>query len=278
MSPYFFRRDTSDVLRETVEELFQLHLSAAMGRPTPAVAGRIAEQEREVLREQRRTLFEHDDRMRELFRNDFDAFCAAMDNPDVLTHKLEEHQRARDARDGGDGRANEQPWDDESPGRSWEEQRMREEETQHVCAHDHAHHKHAGDTPSLDTDPIYGAAFRWACRVERWARAHYAERKDKDRDLYRVCMNVLLVPAKVAYGFPGTVDASTPSMEVSAIGYRQASIFCMRVLDSLANCYGKRIGDRKATHAFLDEGRELLADIQSKLAEIEEELRFRQSP
>lgn len=102
-----------------------------------------------------------------------------------------------------------------------------------------------------------------------------ADQKTSDPAILRIAINASLVPVKVAYGFSASIDDDADGLEVALVGYRQAAIFCMRALESLGICYGKRIGVAKTIHEFLDEGRELLADIEATIAEIESELHFR---
>lgn len=263
LRPYFFQRDTSDLLEEAFETLLRQRVAAPTSSPGDGAY------EREVIREQRWTLFGFDDMMQRVFAGDFDAFSAALDDPRRM------HERLRDWFRRGDGVSkrtthgskSQRPstWNDRSsPARSWEIGQ----------AHHHDHEESHGPT-SLDDDPIYDAAFRWACRTDRWSRRLSVGGHVRDRDLFRVVVNAPLVPAKVAYGFSGTIDDDLAGFEIAAIGYRQAATFLTRTVDSLANCHGKRIGRPQTVHDLMDEGRELLADVESKLAEIDAEIRFR---
>jgi hypothetical protein len=229
----------------------------------PASAGEDGAYEREVIREQRWTLFAFDDTMQRVFSGDFEAFCAALNNPRRMHERLREWYR----RIGGDAKrpargSKGKPsaaWDD----RAWENGGV------HPDGHGASH----GAT-SLDDDQVYGEAFRWSCRTDRWARRLLVGGRVRDRDLFRVMVNAPLVPAKVAYGFSGMMDGDLVGYETAAIGYRQAATFLTRAVDSLANCYGKRIGRSQAVHDLMDEGRELLADVESRTAEVDAELRF----
>jgi len=241
--------------------------------------------ELEVLREQRWTLFTYDSGMQRLFGGDFDAFCAAMDNPTLMHQRLEERLRRltseqRHASDGveDEGMSLLPGWDDHAvPARQWEASRPAPRpRTEQPCADcGEVHRAEDGKEPTLDDDPIYNAAFRWVCRTDRWSRRTYFEQRVRDRDLFRVLINAPLVPTKVAFAFPGGRDGDLVGLEVSAIGYRQASIFLSRTIESLLSCYGKHIGRADTVHRLTDDGRELLADIESKLAEIDAEVRHR---
>lgn len=270
LHPYFFQRDSSDVLEEAFDELLRRRAPAV--RPADAAVV----DEREILREQRWTLFTYDETMQRLFGGDFDAFCAAMDNPKLMHQRLEERLRRlsserRTLTKGG-------TWDDHAaPVRRWETSRAATSIDEDVPCEDCGKVHRRGDEkqPTLDDDPIYDAAFRWACRTNRWSRRLYFDQRVRDRDLFRVFVNATLVPAKVAFAFPGGLDDDLAGLEVAAIGYRQAAIFLTRTLESLANCDGKRIGRPQIAHNLTDEGRELLADIESRLAEIDAEIRSR---
>ena len=247
--PYLFHRESSDVIAEAFTEL--LHQRT---RPVRTAGG---DGEAEAVREQRWILFTHDEAMQQVFSGDFDAFCTALDDPKRMDERLREARRrimrgASHTR--GESATSEHLWDAEHV---------------HEHVHDHSDHEH----PSLDDDPIYDAAFRWACRTERWSRRLYVVQHTRDRDLFRIFINAPLVPAKVAFAFFGGGGGDLAGHEVALIGYRQAALFLGCTMDSLANCFGKRIGREQTVHALLDEGRELLADLESRLAEIEADIR-----
>lgn len=247
--PYLFHREPADVIEEAFTEI--LHQRTP---PTRAVRG---DDEGEVIREQRWTLFAHDEAMQQIFSGDFDAFCAALDDPKRMDERLRDARRRimRGAK--------------KTPGELAAPEYWLGESHMHEHVHDHGDHEHA----SLDDDPIYDAAFRWACRTERWSRRLYVAQHARDRDLFRIFINAPLVPAKVAFAFFGGLGSDLAGHEVALIGYRQAALFLAHTMDSLANCFGKRIGREQTVHALLDEGRELLADLESRLAEIEAEIR-----
>jgi len=263
LRPYFFQRDTSDMLREAFDTLLRQRVGA------PTNAGADGAYEREVIREQRWTLFAFDDAMQRVFAGDFEAFCAALNDPRRMHERLREWFR----RSGGPakrpahGTKGKPPpaWDDHTAAaRTWE---TGDTHPDGQCA------QH--ETASLDDDPVYGAAFRWSCRTDRWARRLLVGGRVRDRDLFRVVVNAPLVPMKVAYGFSGSLGGDLAGYETAAIGYRQAGIFLTRASDSLANCYGKRIGRPQSVHDLMDEGREVLADVESRTAEADAEIRFR---
>src|SRR3989338_6062512 len=91
LHPYYFQRGPADVLEEAFLDLLQRWLRTAR-------SGGEGEDEREVLREQRWALFAHDAAMQRLFSGDFDAFCAALDNPRRMHERLRErfHRLARE--------------------------------------------------------------------------------------------------------------------------------------------------------------------------------------
>ncbi|MBI4434604.1 hypothetical protein HY635_02195 [Candidatus Uhrbacteria bacterium] len=278
LHPYFFQRDTSDVLEEAFDELLQGRVPA--GRP---IDGLVTD-EREVLREQRWTLFTYDEAMQRMFGGDFDAFCAAMEDPKLMHERLEERLRRlrserRTPTDRGTEPREHSGWDDyAAPVRRWEDAQVTAPSDDAIPCADcgNVHDREEGaQTASLDNDPVYDAAFQWACRTNRWSRRMYFDQHVRDRDLFRVFVNATLVPAKVAFAFSGGLDDDLAGLEVAAMGYRQAAIFLTRTLESLANCYGKRIGRSQTVHHLADDGHELLADIESKLAEIESEIRHR---
>lgn len=269
-SPYFFHRTTLDALEEAVREILKLRLEE-LQHPKQKRRSQRTPIEQDVLTEQRRTLFAHDARMRSLFQDDFAAFCAAMDDPAEMERIFDAHiahiEREHRHRPQDTDAQHDIPsgWNHrQAIARAWEDQHASD-----GISDGGAHDGHV----SLDDDPVYDAAFRWSCRVERWSRARAAEGRASERDLQRIAANALLIPAKIAFAFHAHCGSDLSALEIAALGYRQASLFCLCVLDALGNCYGRRIGKRSEVHEFLDEGKELLADLQSMLAETEEELR-----
>ncbi|MDO8425264.1 MAG: hypothetical protein Q7T01_02000 [bacterium] len=263
MRPYFFRRDVSDVMEEAFREL--LHPRA----PERDAKSRPPADDDAVRREQYATLFAYDPGMRKLFENDFDAFCVAMDDPARMEEKLAAQLRDRrescDACDGDASAPHNKEWDSgQTRARAWEQR----QEASALAEFEQ-------DMPELSDDALYNTAFKWACACERWSRQLlHQQQSNRDRDCHRVSINALLIPAKIAFGYRSSFGEHAVELEVAAMGYRQASIFCMRVLDSLANCFGRGTGSRDEVHDLLDEGRQIFSEIQETLAEIEEDLRF----
>lgn len=198
--------------------------------------------EADVIHEQRWAIFSLDPTVQTLFHGDFENFCTALDNPGLLGEQLAQ-MRAPESSG---------PF----PFASFSEE-MR-----------------ARESP-LDDDPVYEHAFRWACRAERWSRRFYELTAQSDSDLFRVAANALLVPVKVAVGFVTASRGDRAGIEISAINYRQASFFLHRILDALGRCDARRVGRSQTAHRLMDGGRELLADVESRIAELEAEMRSR---
>ncbi|MDO8463003.1 MAG: hypothetical protein Q7S96_01910 [bacterium] len=264
LRPYFFQRDTSDMLEEAFHELLRARgdRTGASAKAAPSTET----DERNIRREQYETLFADDATMRTLFNHDLDAFCAAMEDPALMETKFLERLKGLELQEPVEDAppSNEGTWDvGRSPARQWEEQ------------HDANAIDDASDVPELQEDSLYELASLWACACQRWSREVLDQRDvPRDRDCYRVGINVLLIPAKIAFGFRGSCSEDVLELQVAAVGYWQASAFCMRVLDSLASCFGKKLGDRDVVHDLLDDGREVFDGIQEKLAEIEEDIRY----
>lgn len=257
-NPYLFHRDTVDVLEEAFRELLRLRMSPAASQTSTPPRDPILR----MLDEQWRTSFAYDPTMQRVFHGDVDAFCAAMADPERMAVALESRFRELEtihARDDAPGMTD-ASWDEGNGSRrAWEE--APESET---------------DAPSsFGDDPVYDEAFQWSCRAERWSRELLVRRKERDLDLVRIIASVTLVPAKVAFGFSGSVDNDVPGLETAALGYRLAAMVLSRVLESVGNCLAKGVGEEEFVHELLDDGRELLADIESRLAEIESEIRHR---
>ncbi|MBI4142884.1 hypothetical protein HY480_03360 [Candidatus Uhrbacteria bacterium] len=254
LHPYFFHRDSTDVLREAFGTLLSSRAEPTARKPSAET------DEETVILEQRHMLFAHDAPMQQLFDGDFDAFAQALDEP----WRFDERLRRRRSTVPPHAPSVEHGEGEHAQTRLWE--------FHGDDAHEHAH-AHAHEHGPSESDPVYDRAFQWACRIERWGRRVYVAQKD--RDCYRAFANVTLVPAKIAFASSASSDNDVAGFTTALIGYRQAWIFCLRVLESLGSCYARRVGRGQTVHEFLDEGRDLLADIESRIAEVESELRFR---
>jgi hypothetical protein len=265
LRPYFFTREPADLFEEAFGELLKLRTSDAHPRAQHNIEQ--PNDLQQVVREQRTTLFAHDVFMQQVFGGDLDAYIAAVDDAAVMHDALaiflhRQQGQADDATTKHCCGGHDASHEGGSPPRSVVHRSFEDRLLTSRSNED------AEDDGLFETDPTYDASAQWACRVERWAQSLFALPDTHDRDLYRVIVNVLQVPAKVAFGMSCGPCVSRAELSIAAVGYSQARTFLIRTLESLAACFGKGIGGRDSVHEFLDEGRELLADIESRLADI----------
>lgn len=265
-NPYmFFARETEPAPTREVKKDY--------GRP---------EHEEEALREQRQTLFAHDEVMREVFSNDFEAYSDALDNPELMIQRLTERTQAL-AREIEEQMSNMETaadwWQDEFWGENEEED---EEESSDDDASAFANAT-ADETPWL-SDELYQKTNKWAQRLFGVGSKIYEEEKRKDADLFRVVINVFLVPAKIVYAASmgdyvcedcGEVhEAEGIDSELSLHGYTLCLTFLERVRESLSNLISKNFAPLDEWRAAKLASDELAVEIQGRMIELAKRLQF----
>lgn len=236
--------------------------------------------EEQVLREQRQTLFAHDEVMRDLFSDDFEAYNEAVENPELMIKRLTERMQAL-ARE-----IDEQVekievvadwWQDEFWGGSEEEEDDEEESSDDEDIEDEPF----GETPWL-LDELYQKANKWAQRLFAMGSKIYEDEKRKDADLFRVLINVFLIPAKIVYASSmgdyvcedcGQLHhAEGIDNELSLHGYTLCLTFLERVRESLANLISKNFAPLNEWRAGKLAADELAVEIQGRMIELAKRL------
>lgn len=117
-------------------------------------------------------------------------------------------------------------------------------------------------------DVLYRRALPWAGRLFRWTEKRYVFGKDKDRDVFRVHVNVYLVPAKLTFANAEEGREDPVSLRVAQKEYELASVYLRRVLQSLqALRHSFRL--RSEADAWIAEGQALLGEIETRRVELE---------
>ncbi len=107
-------------------------------------------------------------------------------------------------------------------------------------------------------DPVYEAIFLWANDVFEFAKTNYLENVDTGRDMFRVYVNVKMVPIKFATAFSEEMLEDVFSIEIAEKEYELALTYLDRTIDSLQHI--GFLGSVRAV-AFDTQGREFRMPI-----------------
>lgn len=198
-----------------------------------------ASSERDMVREQHRTLFEYDEAMQELFGGDFEEYFRVIENPELLAEGAEvpEHGELEDAlSEAGDA-------------------------------------GEADDAFMFEDDPLYCSAAAWANRLHELGHLIYDRRGQHDPDIFRVTINALLVSSKIAYALDideeelakEDVSVYRAELEISIRAYTLANIFLQRVRESLKRLERKRIAPVGEWERALQTARSIASEIASRV-------------
>ncbi|OJI06894.1 hypothetical protein BK004_02020 [bacterium CG10_46_32] len=174
------------------------------------------ESERDIVREQHQTLFEHDETMQEIFSGDFEEYFKIIEHPEIL------------------GRGAELPHTSELAELLSDGEELEAIDDEVVVPFEH--------------DPLYQSATMWANNLHELGHSLYDYRGEKDSDVFRVTINALLVSAKIAYALDIDEEALEhesahvfrTEIEISIRSYGLAAIFLQRVRESLLNLIEKK--------------------------------------
>lgn len=84
-----------------------------------------------------------------------------------------------------------------------------------------------------DRDPIYARAYRWATRVFGWSKESYWKFGMRNRDMFRVLVNVYLVPVKIAFGLAEESRDDEHASRIAGLEYDLALTYLSRTRESL---------------------------------------------
>ncbi|MEK7188994.1 MAG: hypothetical protein AAB671_00605 [Patescibacteria group bacterium] len=201
--------------------------------------------ERDMVREQHRTLFEYDETMQELFGGDFEEYFKVIENPELLDAPSEVHA-------------------DEIPDALPEPVNGSEED----------------DLLPFESDALYRQAVGWASRLHELGHLLYDHRGMRDPDVFRVTINALLVSSKIAYALDideeelahEDAEVVRAELEVSMRAYTLANIFLQRVRESLSRLSRKRIAPVREWTRGLEQAEAIAADISMRVLSLSRRL------
>lgn len=187
--------------------------------------------ERTVSREQQLTIFENDEAMRRMFKNDFEDYMRAIDNPDLMIQRMNERMAEieRDIEQNAGKQADFDSW--------WQDEFFIDDMDEITSSARELEDEEFG--LEWEKDPLYEKANKWAHRLHKVGLEIYEKQNRRDKDLYRVMINVFMVPAKIAFASSGegdyTGDAELDAIEaeISLKGYNMCMIFLRRARESL---------------------------------------------
>ncbi|MDP1709898.1 MAG: hypothetical protein Q8L21_03360 [Candidatus Komeilibacteria bacterium] len=219
----------------------------------------------DIIREQRLTFFQNDQAMQRLFNGDFESYNLALDRPELMIERLEEAVRQVEqglARQTQAGISLPDWWQDEFWGEEFSDL-----ETE------------LDDWPN---DLLYQKANKWAQHLSEVASRVYEQADKKDPDVYRVLVNIFLVPAKIIYAAVLGDETeladddvyNTIESEINLHDYTLCLTFLQRVRESLARLINKGFAPVAEWRAGVRAADELALDIQSRMIELTKRLRY----
>lgn len=234
--------------------------------------------EEDIIREQRRTFFEHDEAMQHIFAGDFEAYHSALDNPDLLIERMEErmHELEHAIELGTEAGLGDVPW--------WQDEFWGDDEDD-LESLEAADEAWAGEMEDdWQSDVLYQKANKWAHRLFSVGSKIYEDKKRSDSDLYRVLVNIFLVPSKIVYA-SSVADNFMPldsedeceeiENELSLHGYTLCLAFLQRTRESLVNLINKRLPPLNEWRAALLAADEIALELQGRMIALAKQLRKR---
>ncbi len=123
-------------------------------------------------------------------------------------------------------------------------------------------------------DPLYLRARRWADALFAWSGHTYEHLRHKDRDLFRLRVNVCLVPAKIALAREEEQGEDPLAWELAGREFTLALLYLDRSLESFRAFLHRRGALWHRARGHLVEGAELRCLIERQRAEVERRRRF----
>jgi len=216
--------------------------------PTPERPVRLPHEE-EILREQRRTIFDQDESVQELFGDDFETYNQSIDSPELLIESLE--KRIQELSDALSAQGI---------------QLVRE-----VLPDDMVSDELYEGEGDWEEDPLYEKANVWAHRLFKEANTLYNEQGIKDPHVYRVLVNVFLVPAKIVYASSGAYIISDDSdiedldARISLQGYTISIMFLRRIREALLSLVWNQCGPVSVWQQGVVAADEIAFEIQLRM-------------
>lgn len=108
------------------------------------------------------------------------------------------------------------------------------------CAHEEQQRKTFESLTTVDylrqgtqRDALYAGAYAWANRAAKWAQEQHANGAPNAKEFFRLYLNALLVPVKLAFAQAGEVHEGRPARAATAADYELALIYLKRAAQSL---------------------------------------------
>jgi len=258
---------------------FLVHGRAAQKQEDRAV--QLSEEERFIVREQQRTVFDGDEAMQRLFDRDFEEYCRAMDNPDVMLEKLDERmQQSAHKREQGAPPAVSEDMMALEPG-LYEDDELSIEIAD--MPDDDSDFTAEDDPFPFEDDPLYKKAYDWSIELHQLGHRLYDIERHRDSDLFRVTINVFMVSAKIAYasgigeemrlGAEADEELDEIEAEISLRGYGLCVTFLARVRESLVRLIQKGFEPVAQWQESLRVAEEIALEVHKRMFELKKKLR-----
>ncbi len=231
--------------------------------PSSKIVTKRLPHEDEILLEQRRTMFESDSLIKETFQEDFEAYNLALDDPEVMILKLEESvENIRKDLDFGK--------DQDFIGDWWQDEFLEQDSNIEF-----------GLDEDLDAnfseDELYQKSDKWARRLFKVGNTIYEDQGKKDPDLFRVLVNIFLIPSKIAYASCGDdqieFEDDDSEIQISLCAYSLALVFLRRVRESLISLELKNFSPKEEWRGAVLASDEIAIGIQNRMISLAKKLK-----
>ncbi|MDP3995545.1 MAG: hypothetical protein Q8P78_02925, partial [bacterium] len=207
--------------------------------------------ERDIVREQHRTLFEYDETMQDFFGGDFEEYFSVIEHPEDLPLPQTDGLNGADIAD----MLSEPDIADEA---------LSDEDF---------------EVP-FENDSLYRSASAWSERLHELGHLAYDHRARRDADVFRVTINALLVSGKIAYALDvdeeelerQDAEVRHAEYETSIRAYTLAAIFLQRVRESLGAVVNKKIAPMREWARLLSESDALASEIGKRVLDLRKRL------
>ena len=243
----------------------------------------------EVLREERQTYFEYDKIAREIFKDDFEEYMKAADDPPYMMQRIKEYQKDRqsalpvlDIFTFGDGNSvrelNDESFDsvpdDVHPLEEWTGGDIDVLEDIYDVIYQVLGGFEKGTAPRFKKESdLWQKAYLWASSTLGIMQNLYYDKNIKDKDIFRVNVNSYLVIVKIGIGLihhevwqGEMVHCKTHSPHSMRL-FELARVYLLKCMESLELVRKKNLADSEVIQALSSLGQILLKELTKKINE-----------
>lgn len=225
----------------------------------------------DVLREERKIYFDHDDMIREIFNNDFEEYMRAVDEPEYMFEKLSEFQEENDM---SLPIYEMMAYNLNAAGEEEELFPFMEIESEDGMIEEDIYDLFnqamggipapAAFSPFKQDNELWQNAYVWCSSALSLSENLYYKKKIKDKDIYRVYVNAYLALVKIGLGIIAEdIIKRNPSANLKVNFFQLARIYVLNSLESLRRMKNKQFCEKELINTLLDLGRKVLESLEA---------------